>query len=178
MAKAMKVLCDRCEQKIVPGVSFCGRCGYPTKWASHEERTQWEVSQWKGADREQKQQSSRSQDALRRWGFRPFARRVAPEPEWHLSLVKAPSGPPVSSPPPPAAPPAPPRVQEPEPARPAPKATPKVAPGPRDAEPIGDEPSTVLAMRMLNERVKQLDERIRQLERELAREGKEHSLTS
>jgi hypothetical protein len=49
MAKAMKVLCDRCEGKIRAGTPFCHSCGFPTEWASHDQRTQWEVAQWRGS---------------------------------------------------------------------------------------------------------------------------------
>lgn len=185
MAKAVKVLCDRCEQKIVAGVSFCGHCGYPTRWASHEERTQWEVAQWKTADREKKDQPARSPSGLRRLVARPFARKAAPEPEWHLSLVKAPVGVPAAPEPmpelivagektPPPVKPAAKAAPRPQTSRPAPK----VATGPRDGEPITDEPATVLAVRLLNARVRELDERVQQLERELAQKDLEHSLTS
>ena len=46
MAKAMRVACDRCETKIRVGTPFCISCGIPTEWASHEQRVEWELTQW------------------------------------------------------------------------------------------------------------------------------------
>jgi hypothetical protein len=37
--------CASCDAKIEIK-SFCPRCGYPTKFASHEERILWELGQW------------------------------------------------------------------------------------------------------------------------------------
>src|SRR5690349_14198093 len=47
MAKAARFECDRCEQRLVGGAPFCKHCGYPTTWASHEDRTAWEVAQYR-----------------------------------------------------------------------------------------------------------------------------------
>jgi hypothetical protein len=46
MAKAIRVACDRCETKIRVGTPYCISCGTPTEWASHEERVEWELTQW------------------------------------------------------------------------------------------------------------------------------------
>ncbi|MGH2727641.1 MAG: hypothetical protein ACRDKS_11790, partial [Actinomycetota bacterium] len=89
MAKAAKALCDRCESRITVGVSFCQYCRYPTQWASHEERTTWELSQWKAGEAGGKATGRRSGGRASRWIGRPFARKKAPKPEWHLSLVPA-----------------------------------------------------------------------------------------
>ena len=75
MAKAVKVLCDRCECKLSAGSSFCASCGYPTRWATHDERTAWEVSQWKAADRSHLPKSAKDEAGSRRWN--PFARKPA-----------------------------------------------------------------------------------------------------
>jgi hypothetical protein len=46
MPRLKKVLCALCDAKIVPGISFCTNCEQPTVWASHDERTTWELRQW------------------------------------------------------------------------------------------------------------------------------------
>ncbi|MGH2785423.1 MAG: hypothetical protein ACRDJ1_09175 [Actinomycetota bacterium] len=194
MAKAAKVLCDRCECKIVAGVSFCGQCGYPTRWATHEERTTWEVGQWKIADRSHAPKSP--QRSSRRW----FGRKAEPKPALTMvhsrprtpakavagstteqrssAVVAAPEPTPaVTMAPEPAPVRIAPKEKAPTPiaeraaARPKsivrPKPSPAVTPGPSDAEPIADTPATVMAMRLLNARVAELDAKIQRLEREL-----------
>ena len=47
MAKYAKVFCDRCESRLSLGAPFCDACGFPTPWASLDERTNWEVGQWR-----------------------------------------------------------------------------------------------------------------------------------
>ena len=47
MARAFKTICLSCEGKIDAGISLCSHCGRPTEWASHDERIQWEVQQWR-----------------------------------------------------------------------------------------------------------------------------------
>src|SRR5947208_5381585 len=47
MAKAAKITCERCEYRLTGGAPFCKHCGYPTAWASHEDRTAWEVAQYR-----------------------------------------------------------------------------------------------------------------------------------
>jgi hypothetical protein len=50
MARARVLLCSSCGAGgIAPDRSFCGRCGHPTPWASHEERIAWEVREWRRA---------------------------------------------------------------------------------------------------------------------------------
>ncbi|MGH2795850.1 MAG: hypothetical protein ACRDKG_16280 [Actinomycetota bacterium] len=195
MAKAAKILCDRCECKVVVGASFCGACGYPTRWATHEERTTWEVGQWKIADRSHAPKPP--EKTSRRW----FGRKAEPKPA--LSVVRsqgptaasaAPITTPVEQPPTvvtttepvtavtKAADPAPARIPAKKGSRPTPigervaarpksivrpKQSPDITPGPNDAEPLTDTPRTVMAMRLLNARVAELDAKIQRLEREL-----------
>lgn len=201
MAKAVKVLCDRCENKIVAGVSFCDHCSYPTRWATHEERTTWEVNQWKAADRSHKPKSNTKSDRNgRRWN--PFGRKqdakpaltlvpAAPaktEPTEHVTIelepvamagaesvsVAAPA-PSVSAPAAPAARPER-TIARPKPVmrakpEPAPIAKParaaKLPAGKADDEPVTDTPATIMAMRLLNARVKELDAKIQKLQAEL-----------
>lgn len=49
MARATKVPCPSCDRKLIAGESFCGSCGKPTQWATHDERVRWEVAQWRRA---------------------------------------------------------------------------------------------------------------------------------
>lgn len=198
MAKAAKVPCDRCESRIIAGLSYCPRCGYPTQWASHEERTRWEVSQWKTADHS-KNEDGPSKSGQRRRGLpRPFARRPSPEPDWHLSLVPTPSATSTESPSVLVADLAPagsPSKPAPTPAVNAPKAPAapdvaieldKIAADPQpmieakagDEDPIRDMPRTMIAMRLLNARVAELHDRVQRLERELAESRRERSLTN
>jgi hypothetical protein len=48
MAKKARVryLCTYCEARIHEGTSFCGSCGRPTTWATHDEKVAWELSQY------------------------------------------------------------------------------------------------------------------------------------
>src|SRR5260221_6381020 len=46
MSRLKKVPCAHCDAKLVSGVPFCTNCEQPTIWASHEERTEWELHQW------------------------------------------------------------------------------------------------------------------------------------
>lgn len=45
MAKQAKLTCARCEARLDDG-SFCPSCGYPTPWATHDERVEYELRQW------------------------------------------------------------------------------------------------------------------------------------
>jgi ribosomal protein S27AE len=48
MSRAQRVLCDFCSNgRIDVGEAFCAECGSPTVWASHDDRVQWEVGQWR-----------------------------------------------------------------------------------------------------------------------------------
>lgn len=53
MAKPSKAHCERCQSRVAAGEAFCRRCGTPTRWATHEERTSWEVTQWRTATKPQ-----------------------------------------------------------------------------------------------------------------------------
>lgn len=46
MARAPQPTCAYCDGKIGAEVPFCSSCGYPTPWATTEDRTAWEVRQW------------------------------------------------------------------------------------------------------------------------------------
>lgn len=186
MAKGVKVLCDRCEAKLIIGRPFCGSCGTPTRWASHEERTAWELSQWQKTDKPRNTASTDdTPKASRRWP-RPFTRKrdskrplelVEPQPE-RRRLPK----PAVVEEPATTLEPKPQRAIEavkpeqgatvkPIARRPAaPKPVRKIAPGPRDGEPLDNGPATVMAMRLLAARVAELDAKVQRLERELDRE--------
>lgn len=50
MARVAKIICDSCgTTRIDAGKSFCGGCDRPTRWATHQERVDWEVRQWRKA---------------------------------------------------------------------------------------------------------------------------------
>jgi hypothetical protein len=261
MAKAAKTFCDRCESRVVAGEPFCATCGYPTTWASHDERTAWEVAQYreksaskpiaKPAGDVPRQRASARTDIveLPKPGRREkrafgalFGRRrshaqalVLPEPKRVeppvaaiesapsavLTMVRPEPEPvevktepiaavaPVAAMPAPAAKPVAPVAKAVAPVAGsvavAPKPAPRVRTTPRterpvparkpalqpksdglvsrveramnDNEALVDTPATVLAMRMLNQRVRELDEKIQRLERELAatKAAPEHS---
>lgn len=203
MAKAVKVLCDRCENKIIAGVSFCDHCSYPTRWATHDERTMWEVNQWKKADRSHapKAPAKSGGNSGRRWN--PFGRKQEAKPALTLVPDAAPAKAypaedvtielePVAmaaaesvavaapaAPAPPVASVAPARewtITRPKPVtRPKPERVPIAKPSPArklptgkaDDEAVTDTPATIMAMRLLNARVKELDAKIQNLEAEL-----------
>ena len=193
MAKAAKVLCDRCESRINAGVSFCDRCGCPTQWASHQERVSWELTQWQATDRTHAPGSpSKGNGTARRWIPRPFGRKepaqpkltlVPPKPQQPLEAsVPAPAVEPDPVPAVAAVPEPPKRKPDPKPAavraavkplarqqgvKAAPKIEPRIEKGPRDTEPLRDTPATVMAMRLLNARVAELDAKVQRLERAL-----------
>lgn len=193
MAKAAKVICDRCEARITAGISFCDRCGCPTQWASHQERVSWELTQWQSADRAHAPGSpSKGNGSARRWIPRPFGRKDTAQPKLTLVPPKPPQRVEASAPKPATEPvsvpavvvaPEPPKHQpEPKPAtvrtavkpigrtqvaKTASKIEPRIEKGPRDAEPLRDTPATVMAMRLLNARVAELDAKVQRLERAL-----------
>ena len=39
-------VCTFCDEKLSNGQAFCGKCGQPTRWASHDERVLWDLGQW------------------------------------------------------------------------------------------------------------------------------------
>ena len=221
MAKQPKTTCDRCESRIAVGVPFCGSCGYPTTWASHDERAAWEVAQYRektatapinkiAGDAPRKRAASRvdvlDRPAVKRekktlgslFGRRrPQARTITlPEPKRVEPPVEEPASAPVLTVVRPAATAAaaapaiaPKPVVAPKPVapRPAPRVRAQRSPAPKpDAqapkadglvskveramdnnEMLIDTPATVLAMRLLNQRVRELDEKVQRLEREL-----------
>lgn len=215
MAKAARTLCDRCESRMAVGDPFCGACGHPTTWATHEERTAWEVAQYREktmtapissiADDAPRKRAAARIDLIDRpkaprerkslgslFGRRrahtttitlPEPKRVEPPvaepvPAPVLTMVRPEPAPAPVAPKPVAAAPRPaPRVRAPKverplakPAAPAPKAdglVSKVERAMNDNEAVIDTPATVLAMRLLNQRVRELDEKVQRLEREL-----------
>ena len=46
VAKAAKAFCIHCGNRVREGEPFCGTCGRPTSWASHDDRVAWELAQW------------------------------------------------------------------------------------------------------------------------------------
>lgn len=204
MAKAARTLCDRCDARTMVGEPFCGSCGYPTSWATLDERASWEVAQYREKSvsapiRTPVEDAPRLPAAARidpanppqpvrdKKAFGLFARRRQPTPAPALPEPKR-VEPPVTvegsptpaavltmvrpEPTPAPAKPAPrsraPKVEREAPAKPAsePLAT-KVERAMDENERVVDTPATVLAMRMLNQRVRELDEKVKKLEREL-----------
>ena len=47
MPKVAKVLCVHCDKKMETGESFCPHCKEPTQWATHDERVQWELANYR-----------------------------------------------------------------------------------------------------------------------------------
>jgi len=92
MPRLKKVPCAQCDTKIVPGVSFCTNCEQPTTWASHEERTTWELRQWsqKRASRPKRRLAHEAADVT------PIRSLRAPAPS--KPLVRHPSAPLVRHP--------------------------------------------------------------------------------
>ena len=191
MAKAARFECDRCEQRLVGGAPFCKHCGYPTAWASHEDRTAWEVAQYRHksanvpmgyAYAPAKPLAASSVDAKPRGIAKLFGRRQAVPAFPPTPAPKRVTPPQLTVVPEAAAEPkAEPKVAERAPAReprPASKprpaapraATPRAAaprPAPRAAASTADDSAAVIAARLLNARVKELDAQVQQLRREL-----------
>ena len=46
-------VCTFCDEKLSNGQAFCGKCGQPTKWASHDERVLWDLGQWETSRKHQ-----------------------------------------------------------------------------------------------------------------------------
>jgi len=178
MAKAPKALCGRCENRVTLGDPFCGSCGYPSAWATHDERTAWEVAQYRhksasvpiGVPFERLKPTvviDRPKPS-RRIGL--FARKshtpqlLTPEPSQQKAaepILKAvPAQPePIAAKPAPVA-------AAPKPAA-ATKPAARVKPRANDAKTASDTPATVLAMRMLNARVAELDAKVQELQRQI-----------
>lgn len=51
MAKQARLLCTRCEGRLTEQ-AFCPSCGYPTPWATHDERVEYELGQWSNHQRD------------------------------------------------------------------------------------------------------------------------------
>lgn len=169
MAKAAKAVCDRCEYRLHSGAPYCGNCGVPTAWATHDDRVAWELHQYR--DKVEKapmgvlyDPSSVKTAVLEKPKPRKFFGRRA----HRAPVVAAPA-------PKPAEPVAAPvlRAVEPIPVRELPPkpATKVIAPRPKsakvDRQPLRDTPATVLALRMLNARVAELDATIQKLQHEI-----------
>ncbi len=45
-----KAECFHCDGRMEIGASFCGHCGRPSIWATHDERVAWEVDQWRAVN--------------------------------------------------------------------------------------------------------------------------------
>jgi hypothetical protein len=194
MAKPARAECGRCEHLVIAPDPFCGSCGYPSPWATHEERTAWEVAQYRRKSETDpiatpldrpKPTIVIDKPKTRRLGL--FGRKAhAPQllksepkakaPEPILKAVPAQPEPivvapePIKAAAPKAAAPA--KVVAAKPAAPArslapAKPAPRVSPRARDKEPAGDAPATVLAMRMLNARVAELDAQVQELQRQI-----------
>jgi hypothetical protein len=175
MAKAAKALCGRCENRVTVGDPYCGSCGYPSAWATHDERTAWEVAQYRHKtasvpigvpfDRLKPTVVIDRPKPSRRIGL--FARKShAPQ-----LLMPEPSKEKVAEPILKAVPaqPEPPAMQPVPAAKPAPvaKPAPRVKARANDAKPATDTPATVLAMRLLNARVAELDAKVHELQRQI-----------
>ena len=169
MAKAAKAVCDGCEHRLNSGAPYCGNCGQPTVWATHDDRVAWELHQYREkAERNPMgvlyEPSSMKTAVLEKPKSRKlFGRRARHEPV----VVATPAPKPVAAVAPPVL-----RTVEPIPVRELPeKPKAKVAPRPKparmDKEQLRDTPATVLAMRMLNTRVAELDATIQKLQHEI-----------
>jgi ribosomal protein S27AE len=47
--KQTNILCVSCESPLRADSPFCPSCGRPTAWATHDERVDWEVRQWRAS---------------------------------------------------------------------------------------------------------------------------------
>jgi len=47
--KQANILCVSCESPLRADSPFCPNCGRPTLWATHDERVEWEVGQWRAS---------------------------------------------------------------------------------------------------------------------------------
>ena len=160
MAKAAKALCDRCTHRIAPGSPFCRSCGYPTPWANHDERTAWEVAQYRD-----KTLNVPIGVAYER-GAKPTAVLEAPKNARRVTSMfqRRTHTPQLVNPEPRRAQPSVLSAVEPEP-----KPVARAKASKMDAEPARDTPATVFAMRMLNARVAELDAKVRELSSEIAK---------
>jgi hypothetical protein len=162
MARKPRHLCSRCEQKISEGHAFCKACGYPTQWASHDEKVEWELAQYERArhdgahtDFERMQTApapARRAAARSRPAPAPAAEPVISVKEFReqragdVAIVR--------------------RADKPAPAKPA-APSPSRSPAPSLPEP-SDTAVLVKVMRLLNARISELEARIAELESEPA----------
>ena len=172
MAKAAKITCERCEYRLTGGAPFCRQCGYPTAWASHEDRTAWEVAQYRhksknvpmGYAYEPARPVVTSAPATKPRGVGKLFSRRAHVPDFSAQIPAPAPGP--------AAPAltvvsdrAEKRVAAEKPAAHAkPRTAPSVKPA-RVEDSGGDTPATILAARLLNARVAELDAKVQGLQR-------------
>jgi ribosomal protein S27AE len=170
MAKAARAVCDRCEQRLNSGTPYCGNCGHPTAWATHDDRVAWELHQYRDQSEKNPMGVLYDPSSVKTMVIeKPKSRKLFGRRTAHRAPVVAPA-------PKPAEPVAPPilRAVEPVPVRELPerpKAAKPAAPRPKpakiDKEPLRDTPATVLAVRMLNNRVAELDATIQKLQHEI-----------
>jgi hypothetical protein len=144
VARGSKSICDRCDNRIRAGIEFCPSCGYPTQFATHDQRVTWELDQYR-----RKNMVAPVREAI---DTRPHA--PSPRPSLQTSAAPALSV-----------------VRE---ERVEPSIAPRggmlkrsLRTTARPAEPDVDSPATMVAMRLLNARVEDLDAKVRELEREL-----------
>lgn len=81
MSKRFRFYCTRCEKRIDEGKPFCKSCGFPTMWAAHDEKVQWELAQWeKARDVVPAPESARPYAPIRRAAARRAAAAASPGP--------------------------------------------------------------------------------------------------
>ena len=177
MAKAARFECERCEQRLAGGIPFCKHCGYPTGWASHEDRTAWEVAQYRhktatvpmGYAYEPAKPPAPSAAPQKSRGIAKLFGRRQQMPPFPAAMPKRATQPQLTVVP--EAPPAPKVAARPaaRDARPAPKPRSAAArPSSRAAVTKADESAAVVAARLLNARVAELDAQVQQLRSELS----------
>jgi hypothetical protein len=162
MAKAARATCDRCDRRVHNGAPYCKKCGRPTVWATHDQRVRWELHEYRDRVENNPMGVLYEPSPRRGTGSTParvpllFGRRAHREHAAPTVAVKPPG--PVA------------RAVDPVPAAERPQAQ-RLMPRPtrskKDEEPLRDTPATVLAVRMLNERVSELDSTIQKLRKEI-----------
>ncbi|MGH2786091.1 MAG: hypothetical protein ACRDJ1_12580 [Actinomycetota bacterium] len=101
--KANAPICDRCETPFRSASSYCPGCGGPTQWASHDERVQWEVRQWRASRASSEGDPQQMMLVRTDAGYQPMAvaryneyvwdQPLHPEREKHDEVAVAPSPP-------------------------------------------------------------------------------------
>src|SRR5436189_5801829 len=71
--------CNSCDVPLRSDGPFCEHCGRPTPWATHEERVDWEVRQWRASRTREAGSSGSTQMMLVRTeeGYAPAPARPA-----------------------------------------------------------------------------------------------------